>query len=187
MTIWIYEPLKIHIRSGRGGVDKDGIQHPSTWASWTDDEKKAMGLVEYAKEAGADENLYYNSWDMYGKVTSTPKDVETVRQSELLKCNDQFASYIVRTDWGYIRKLDTGEAVPANDQAWRTLLRAKKDETESAIKGAADFDALKTVMEADGYMEWPRQISISVEGTGVSAAAATGEVTVEAVVSEGGG
>ena len=187
MTIWIYEPLKIHIRSGRGWVDKDGIQHPSTWASWTDDEKKAMGLVEYAKEAGADENLYYNSWDMYGKVTSTPKGVETVRQSELLKCNDQFASYIVRTDWGYIRKLDTGEAVPANEQAWRTLLRAKKDETESAIKGAADFDALKTVMEADGYMEWPRQISISVEVTGVSAAAATGEVTVEAVVSEGGG
>jgi hypothetical protein len=187
MTIWIYEPLKIHIRSGRGWVDKDGIQHPSTWASWTDDEKKAMGLVEYAKEAGADENLYYNSWDMYGKVTSTPKGVETVRQSELLKCNTQFASYIVRTDWGYIRKLDTGEAVPANDQAWRTLLRAKKDETESAIKGAADFDALKTVMEADGYMAWPQQISISVEVTGVSAAAATGEVTVEAVVSEGGG
>ena len=33
------------IREGRGWVDADGVKHPTNWASWSDEEKTAKGLV----------------------------------------------------------------------------------------------------------------------------------------------
>jgi len=41
--MWTYTGKRI--KEGRAWTDNNGIQHPTNWASWSDVEKRARGLV----------------------------------------------------------------------------------------------------------------------------------------------
>jgi hypothetical protein len=56
------------IREGRSWTDSNGIQHPTNWSRWSDQEKQAAGL-EWRDDPKPYDNRFY--WD-----ADTPKAVE---------------------------------------------------------------------------------------------------------------
>ena len=58
-------------------------------------------------------------------------------------------------DWYYIRKTDTGTAVPADIQTYRNAVRSKATDHENAITAAADLAALQTTDVTSGWPEEP--------------------------------
>ena len=58
-------------------------------------------------------------------------------------------------DWYYIRKTDTGTAVPADIQTYRDAVRSKATDHENAITAAADLAALQTTDVNSGWPEEP--------------------------------
>ena len=58
-------------------------------------------------------------------------------------------------DWYYIRKTDTGTAVPADIQTYRNAVRSKATDYENAITAAADEAALRTCNINTGWPEEP--------------------------------
>ena len=60
-------------------------------------------------------------------------------------------------DWYYIRKYDSGTAVPADIQTYRNSVRSKATDHENAIVAAADLEALQT---CDINSGWPEELTI---------------------------
>ena len=60
-------------------------------------------------------------------------------------------------DWYYIRKYDSGTAVPADIQTYRNSVRSKATDHENAIIAAADLEALQT---CDINSGWPEELTI---------------------------
>ena len=49
------------------------------------------------------------------------------------------------TDWYVVRKAETGAEIPAEVATYRTAVRAKSNEMEVAIDGAASVEALEAL------------------------------------------
>ena len=58
-------------------------------------------------------------------------------------------------DWYYIRKYDTGDAVPANIQTYRNAVRSKATELENSIAAASDVATLQALS-----YDWPDEPSV---------------------------
>ena len=56
-------------------------------------------------------------------------------------------SLLSQTDWAYIRKQDTGTAVPTNIQEYRDEVRLASGSIEDQISQVANLDAFKTLFE----------------------------------------
>jgi len=61
-------------------------------------------------------------------------------------------SLLANTDWMVIRKAERDVAIPSATATFRAAVITECTRLESAIAGAADVDALKTVMDAQN---WP--------------------------------
>ena len=60
-------------------------------------------------------------------------------------------------DWYYIRKYDTGDAIPANIQTYRDAVRSRASSHESAITAAVDMAALQA---CDLTADWPDEPTV---------------------------
>ena len=138
---------------GKGWSDDEGYQHPGNWNIWSDDEKKAKGIVELIPDTPPDSRLYdWSGPDIDGKITSTAKALDDSEGVVGLKTTlkngvkDQQGSLLSQTDWAYIRHYDSGTDVPANIETWRNAIRAKATEMENAIDNATDTDAVAALL-----------------------------------------
>lgn len=57
----------------------------------------------------------------------------------------QAGGLLQSTDWYVVRKAETGTEIPADVAAYRTAVRAKSNEMETAIDGAASVEALEAL------------------------------------------
>jgi len=81
---------------------------------------------------------------------------------------DQAANLLAKTDWYIIKASDVADYnVPANITTYRAAVRAKSNQMETAIDGAANVDALKALYEytddGNGNItrplgEWPEEV-----------------------------
>jgi hypothetical protein len=162
------------IQPGKSWIDKNGVQHPPNWDLWSGPQRTAAGITEVVQQAAPDSRLYVWSHNADGTVTSTAKDladsgsgdslvlgVKSVLKNEV---KSQQHSRLSRNDWVITRKADKGTAIPSNVQTWRDATRAKGDEMEAAIDGAANTAAINSlfvVQDSDGNVEsgilydWP--------------------------------
>lgn len=188
--MWTYNGNRI--REGRAWTNDDGVQHPANWHIWSEDEKIAHGLVWVAPQTKPDERFYWFSQNADGTYTTTPKALEDVNEvnengdpmldadgvqivTKGLKSNwiaqtkQTQGSLLAQTDWAYIRKTDTGIAVPADIQTYRDEVRLAAGTIEGQISNCADLDAFKalfvTPTDADGnptgnapIYNWPETI-----------------------------
>ena len=61
---------------------------------------------------------------------------------------DQAAGLLAKTDWYVVKATEVSDyTVPANITTYRTAVRTKSNQIETAIDGAADVDALKALYE----------------------------------------
>lgn len=136
------------IRAGRGWTDNDGVQHPSSWMRWTDEEKVAAGLV------WEDDPLPYDS--RYYWSHGVPKPLEDVAEVDengdpvlddkgnqvitlglksqaIAKVKQQAGGELAATDWYVIRAAEGGAAVPSEVTSARQAIRDSSNTKEAAI------------------------------------------------------
>ena len=143
--------------------DDKGVRHPRNWNIWSSTEKKERGVVEIIPDTPPDSRLYDWSMDGNGKITSTSKDLATVKTEIKKEIKFQQFTELAGSDWAYIRHYDTGKDVPANIEIWRNAIRAKATEMEDALAACSsveDIDKLWLVIDKDDnksgiLYDWP--------------------------------
>ena len=153
------------------------IQYPFSifTKAWTDEERKALGIVPYVYEGSSVENMFYTSSESAPVVkedkvvvtkSKTARDVDAVKTTMKNHVSSVLQSTLQQTDWIVIREQDNGSAKPAALAKWRTDLRAKAAALETAIDAKSDVASLEgmTVFtqamadagkESSEFDEWP--------------------------------
>jgi len=153
------------------------IQYPFSifTKAWTDEERKALGIVPYVYEGSSVENMFYTSSESAPAVqadkvvvtrSQTPRDIDAVKTTMKNHVSSVLQSTLAQTDWIVIREQDNGTAKPADLAKWRTDLRAKAAALETAIDAKSDVASLEgmTVFtqamadagkESSEFDEWP--------------------------------
>lgn len=132
------------------------IQYPKTifTRAWTDEERKALGIVPYVYEGSRVENMFYTSSESAPAVeenrvvvtrTQTARDIDAIKDTMKKHVSDVLSGYLAQTDWIVIREQDNGTAKPADLAQWRTDLRAKADALEAAIDAKTDVAGLEAM------------------------------------------
>ena len=103
------------IRFGRGWVDADGVKHPTNWASWSDEEKTAKGLV----------------WQDPPPPPPPPTPEELVQRARETAEMDRFTFATAAAAAGYLSwdeaaQWAAGNAIPATVQAVIDALPAEE-------------------------------------------------------------
>tara|TARA_R100000315_G_C5230354_1_gene141396 strand:- start:1654 stop:2202 length:549 start_codon:yes stop_codon:yes gene_type:complete len=146
----------VEVISQPKSVTVNGVVHPKAifGSSWTDDERKAIGVVPYVYEGGYIENMFYTSSEaapaveenrVVVKRTQSARDVAEIKATMKASVSRTLASYLEQTDWIVIREQDNGTAKPADLAKWRTDLRAKAAALETAIDNKSDVAALEAM------------------------------------------
>ncbi len=166
MEIYKVDGKQIHV--GRSWTSSNGIQHPKTWARWSDEEKKNAGITTVVLQPLPDQRLYDSHHaedgsiavrrDEDGNVVSTARPLDGefgVKASLISQVKQQQGALLAQTDWQIIRKADNSTDIDAKVKTWRTAIRDKGDASEAAINGAADTAALATLLNAGTLFNWP--------------------------------
>ena len=137
---------------------------------WTNEEREAIGIYEvvFDNSNKKDEAYYINTNQSFdyadGQVTAsygvaTPKELDDVtdeednvkqglksRHKESIK--QQASALLTPTDWYVIKASDVEEySIPSAVATFRTSVRTRSNEMETAIDNASDVDALKALYE----------------------------------------
>ena len=134
----------------------NNVQYPKSifTRSWTDEERKALGIVPYVYEGNRVENMFYTSSDSAPVVetdrvvvtrTNTARDIDDIKATMKKHVSDVLSNYLTQTDWIVIREQDNGTAKPADLSKWRTDLRAKAVALETAIDDKSDVASLEAM------------------------------------------
>ena len=159
------------------------IQYPKSIfsSSWTDAERKSLGIVPYEYEGHRVENMFYTTSEsapviesdrVVVKRTQTARNVDNIKTTMKNSVSQTLKSYLEQTDWIVIREQDNGTAKPSDLAKWRTDLRAKAAALETAIDDKTDVAGLEAMTvftkemrdagkEASEFDEWPQDPRIS--------------------------
>ena len=177
--MWTYQGKRI--KEGRAWKNADGIQHPTSWGRWSDDEKVAAGLVWLDPEPSFDNRFYWdaNTPKALDDVNAVDEDgnpvLEDGEQMVILGLKSQWKATIKAqaggllqpTDWMVIKAPEVADyLVPAGTLTYRADVRAASNTIEAAIDSAADHTAFMALftepVDADGnatgnapIADWP--------------------------------
>ena len=158
-----------------------GITHPRTmFTLWTDAERKAIGILPVTKAGHLDSEYYTEQDPSYAidedgnAVTETiaknaDNTLATVKTSQLNKAKKRCNQLLMSTDWYVTRKYERSVAIPDKIIAFRAAVLTVYGASKSAINGAANIDALKTV-NTNGT---GATASITVDGTSTGVVSAS--------------
>ena len=165
---WLYTGRVI--REGKGWTDSDGIQHPSNWGIWSDEEKTDKGMVWQDEPTSFDSRYYWNATTAksLNDVTETV-DGESIitpglKTTHIAKTREITNSLLAPTDWYVIRKSERTTAIPTDIANHRSAILDHCDDIIAAINAASDIDvfiAIYTNTEDGGVVtlgvgnNWP--------------------------------
>lgn len=153
------------------------IQYPKSifGSSWTDAERKELGIVPYEYEGSFVENMFYTTSEAAPAVesdrvvvrrTQSANNIDDIKAAMKNNVSKTLAGYLEQTDWIVIREQDNGTAKPSDLAKWRTDLRAKAAALETAIDDKTDVAGLEAMTvftkemedagkKASEFHEWP--------------------------------
>ena len=125
------------------------------------DFKTEEGIEEVVEGEQKDNNYYTVSTGnivlVDGKptqqYTNTAKDLGTLKVEKVSFVKDQASQRLSVTDWMIIRKVERDVAIPDATTTYRAEVVTECARLETAIAGAADVEALITVMNAQNWPE----------------------------------
>tara|TARA_R100001440_G_C2512218_1_gene118008 strand:- start:1075 stop:1548 length:474 start_codon:yes stop_codon:yes gene_type:complete len=121
------------IRKGRSWTSDDGLKHPQNWAScWSDADKKSFGLTWEDPPAAFDSRFY---WD-----ADTAKPLDDLKTQWVTTIKQTANSLLSSSDWYVTRKAEAGSSIPDTVQDYRSSVRAKCAEIETALNSAPNID-----------------------------------------------
>ena len=147
----------------------DGIDYPPNWVNLSSpEEKAAIGMVDVVYGQSANDQYYwvqqndpvYNAQTNQVDIsfTNTPKDLTSVKTNALNTINDTAYSILQPSDWMVVKGIETSTPVNADWNTWRASIRAIADATRTAVTGAADVDAVQTIMSSINWAKSPAQL-----------------------------
>jgi len=173
------------IREGKAWVDANGVTHPQTWARWTDDEKKAVGLTFVADPKTWD-NRFYWGWDakeenLIERSLDDKKEVDSkgeaildengkqvitlgLKSIAIARTKEEARNLLSSSDWMVIRQADQGTQISDTVKNYRTAVRDKCKTIEDAISACdthAKFMALYEIPDGETaapISDWPKEI-----------------------------
>ena len=158
-----------------------GITHPRTiFSLWTDAERKAIGILPVTRANHLDGDYHTENNPSYAidedgnAVTETitkaaDNTLATVKTSQLNKIKIRCNNLLMSTDWYITRKYERSVAIPDKIIAFRAAVLTVYGASKSAINGAANIDALKTV----NTNSTGATASIKVDGTSTGVVSAS--------------
>ena len=132
------------------------VQYPKSifGSSWTDEERKALGIVPYVYEGSYVSNMFYSTNEAAPAVeedrvvvrrTQSANNVDDIKAVMKNSVSKTLGGYLEQTDWIVIREQDNGTAKPADLAKWRTDLRAKAAALETSIDSKSDVAGLEAM------------------------------------------
>jgi hypothetical protein len=111
-----------------------------------------MEVVDAVDEEG--NQLYVQTYDLKTKsMVDTDEKLVThgLKYQMTQQVNQSAGSILAQTDWYVIRKTERDVAIPADVVTQRAHVVAESNRLETAIAGAADVEALITVMNEQNW------------------------------------
>jgi len=150
------------------------VQHPKTifTQAWTNEERKAIGILPYTYSGSNINNEYYTSTfsDSVGDDavtrTYTNNAVSNLTELKTNKITDakSYANQLLSdTDWYVVRNAETSTAIPSEITAFRTAVRTNYAALKTAITDAANVAAVAAL-----YSFTASAKSITIDGTSSS-------------------
>ena len=170
------------INKPKGLVIGDTRHSRKIFELWTNEEREAIGIYEVIfDDSNKKDEAYYNNTNQSfnyadGEViasygSATPQELDDVTDeddnvTEGLKTKhkkiikQKASGLLAPTDWYVLKAIDVEDySVPSNVSTFRTDVRTRSNEMETAIDNASDVDALKALYEyteqADGSFARP--------------------------------
>ena len=169
------------LRVGRAFTVGD-TQYPANWLQLsTEADRNALGIIWEADPVRADDRYYWDgdinnpkALDDVNEVdddnnpiyvqewnpdTEQMEDTDEQLVTRGLKYNmkqqvqQTAGSLLAQTDWYVTRNSEKSTAIPADVTTTRDAIRTECDRLETAIAGAADVEALITVMNSQNWPE----------------------------------
>ena len=147
-----------------------GNNYPKNWLQLsTQKDRDALGITWEDEPVRANDTYYWNgeldnpkamedvdAVDEDGVAimdTNTGEQLVThgLKYQMTQQVNQSAGSILAQTDWYVIRKTERDVAIPADVVTQRAHVVAESDRLETAIAGAADVEALITVMEEQNW------------------------------------
>ena len=155
----------------------NNVQYPKSifGLAWTNEERKALGIVPYVYEGSYIANMFYSTSEAAPVVeedrvvvrrTQSANNIDDIKAAMKNSVSKTLSGYLEQTDWIVIREQDNGTAKPADLTQWRTDLRAKADALETAIDSKTDVEGLEAMTvfteemkdagkKASEFHDWP--------------------------------
>jgi hypothetical protein len=155
---------------GNKGVTINNIQHSKSifTKSWTDDERKAIGIYKVEKVGSAGNKAFYKNSEKMAydsdqdKVISTTTTVirtdVTEKKKEMRQQTKSItASHLSQSDWYVTRNIETGRNIPYFISEYRKDVRLASNVIENAIKDAVTMEDLEglTIGSPSVIHNWP--------------------------------
>lgn len=151
------------------------IQHPKTifTRAWTDEERKAIGIIPYKYSGNNINDEYYTSTfsDSVGEnaVTRTytnnaVSDLAELKTSKISNAKGYANQLLSDTDWYVVRNAETSTAIPSEITAFRTAVRTNYAALKTAITDAANVAAVAALYSFTASANG----SITIDGTSSS-------------------
>ena len=151
------------------------IQHPKTifTRAWTNEERKAIGILPYTYSGSNINNEYYTSTfsDSVGDDTVTRtytnnavSDLTELKTSKIADAKSYANQLLSDTDWYVVRNAETSTAIPSEITAFRTAVRTNYAAFKTAITNAANVAAVAALYSFTASANG----SITIDGTSSS-------------------
>ena len=152
------------------------VQHPKTifTQAWTNEERKAIGILPYTYSGSNINNEYYTSSfsDSVGDdaVTRTytnnaVSNLTELKTSKIADAKSYANQLLSDTDWYVVRNAETSTAIPSEITAVRAAVRTNYAALKTAITDAANVAA---VAEIYSFTASASNGSITIDGTSSS-------------------
>ena len=152
------------------------IQHPKTifTRAWTNEERKAIGILPYTYSGSNINNEYYTSTfsDSVGDdaVTRTytnnaVSDLTELKTNKIIDAKSHANQLLSDTDWYVVRNAETSTAIPSEITAFRTAVRTNYAALKTAITDAANVAAVAALYS---FTASANNGSITIDGTSSS-------------------
>ena len=152
------------------------VQHPKTifTQAWTNEERKAIGILPYTYSGSNINNEYYTSSfsDSVGDdaVTRTytnnaVSNLTELKTSKIADAKSYANQLLSDTDWYVVRNAETSTAIPSEITAFRTAVRTNYAALKTAITDAANVAAVAALYS---FTASANNGSITIDGTSSS-------------------
>ena len=133
----------------------DDVQYPANWLNLsTQEDKEALGLEEVITVGERkDDRYYWVSESLNGAVltiTSTPKDLETVRKICIDGLRSSAYYLLFPSDWLVTRKQENGKEIPADWSTFRENVRLEAERCVTEAEAATTVDEIAAIVP-----NWP--------------------------------